>query len=914
MLEQNKTRRRKDQGMKIRTIARASLLSAAIALAVTGCNSEPDMSQEDIQYISHVDQARFFQRQGELKASTIEARSAIDLQPNRTAPYFVIIHNLLTAGDAANAERQLDKLLENTNIEELGQSERNQAALIRAEARILQGKNQEALESLDQISSPSPDQQLQADNLKGRAWLTSGDFDKAEEAYQSAFDKHSNNVVAMVGLSRVATAKGDFDTAKERLEKAIEIDAEHEDVWLWKAQFAHAQQQWAEAEQAYIRALETIGQFDVMTFRKYQTISALITVLREQGKSAEAFVYEEILAKSGPGTIKSNLEAAASAYNDGDLNTAARYLQEVLNQVPNHQQSALMLGVIRYRQGRPEEAEKLLAPLADMENADEVRKLLAATRISMRDPAGAKSLLEDLEGSDADPQTLALVGIASLASGDDQSGRQLLEKSLELAPDNHNLRLRYAAYLTQTRDFANAIKQARQIPSDATEALQATILTSQAQALSGNSQAATDTLDTWLKANPDSMAALIARGNLASSLNNTQQAASYFERAHKQHPEEAAPLVALGNLAREQQNTEQAITWYRQAVETNPNNLPAIQALAGVMKRDQLTGLMQEISSKHPEANGPRLILLESALINNDTLQADELTARLMEREREDQPSPAEPLVAAVYEGIATQMAQRDNSERALEILSRGRTLFPENEAIALKVAAIEFSNGNATAARSALQDAKQHHPDSPAPYQVEASYYENQGEHQQAAELYQLALAKRQTAELAIAHARALSNAGRSQNSIEALQEANKQFPNNSSILLTLALQTQQAGQTDAAIEHYQQVLQLTPDNALALNNLAWLYYEAGNSEAASLAKRAYELVPENAAIADTYGWILFEAGEHEQSLAVLERAHSLAPDSQEIAMHLAEAYRATGRTDAAQQIMDKFSTGNNG
>ena len=211
-----------------------------------------------------------------------------------------------------------------------------------------------------------------------------------------------------------------------------------------------------------------------------------------------------------------------------------------------------MLGVIRYRQGRPEEAEKLLAPLADMENADEVRKLLAATRISMRDPAGAKSLLEDLEGSDADPQTLALVGIASLASGDDQSGRQLLEKSLELAPDNHNLRLRYAAYLTQTRDFANAIKQASQIPSDATEALQATILTSQAQALSGNSQAATETLDTWLKANPESMAALIARGNLASSLNNTQQAASYFERAHKQHPEEAAPLVALGNLAREQ--------------------------------------------------------------------------------------------------------------------------------------------------------------------------------------------------------------------------------------------------------------------------------------------------------------------------------------------------------------------------
>lgn len=912
MLEKNKTRRRKEQGMKIKTIARVSLLSAAITLTLTGCESEPDMSQEDIQYISHVDQARFFQRQGELKASTIEARSALDLQPARPAPYFVIINNLLTAGDAANAERQLDKLLENTSIEELSQTERSQALLIRAEARILQGKNQEALETLDQVSSLSADQQQEADNLRGRAWLASGEFDKAEAAYQSAFEKHNNNVVALIGLSRVATAQGDFGTAREHLDKAIEIDAEHEEVWLWKAQFAHSQKQWGEAEQAYIRALETIGQFDVMTFRKYQTISALITVLREQGKSAEAFVYEEILAKSGPGTIKSNLEAAASAYSDGDLDTAARYLQEVLNQAPNHQQSALMLGVIRFRQGRSEEAEKLLEPLSGMDNADEVRKLLAATRISMKDPAGAKSLLEDLEGKETDPQTLALVGIATLASGDDKSGRQLLEKSLDLAPDNHNLRLRYAGYLTQTRDFTSAIKQAKQIPASAPEGLQATILTSQAQALSGDTPAAAATLDAWLKADPDSMAVLIARGKLSTSQGDHQQAKRYFEQAHDQHPTEAAPLVALGTLAQDQEQLEQATAYYQQAIEATPDNLPAIQAIASIMKRDELNVFMREIRSKHPEANGPKLILLESALINDNTADTDELTAQLMEREREDEPSVSEPMVAAVYEGIATQMAQRGDNERALEILSRGRALFPKNETIALKVAAIEFSNENATAARDALQDAKQHHPDSPSPYQVEASYYENLGEHQQAAELFQLAFGKRPTPDLAVAHARALSNSGQAQNAVDALQQANTQFPNNPAILLNLALQLQQTGQTEPAKEHYQQLLELTPDNALVLNNLAWLYYEAGNDEAAELARRAYELVPDNAAIADTYGWILFESGKHEESLSVLEKAHALAPESQEIAMHLAEAYRATGKTSEAKAIIDRF--GNNG
>ncbi len=900
--------------MNIHTIMRASLLSAAIAAGLAGCSNEPDMTQEDIQYISHVDQARFFQRQGELKASTIEARSAIQLQPERVAPYFVIIDNLLTAGDAVNAERQLDQLLDNIDATNLSQSEQNEAALIRAESRILQGETNEAIEALDQINTPSRDQELQADNLRARAWLVSANLDNAENAYREAVEKHTNNAVAMVGLSRIAAAREQFEVAAEQLAQAEQMDAEHEEVWLWKAQLAHLQGQWPQAEQAYIRALESIGQYDVMTYRKYQTISALVTVLRQQGKSAEAFVYEEILAKSAPGTVKSNLEAATAAYNEGDLDTAARYLQEVLNQAPGHQQSALMLGVIRFRQGRAEEAEKLLEPLSNMDDADGVRKLLAATRISMQDPQGAKSILENIDNKESDPQTLALVGIAALASGDDQSGRQLLEKALELAPGNHNLRLRYAAYLTQVRDYDKALEQARKIPDDAAEAEQAKLLTSQVQAFSGNTNAARETLDAWLKKNPDNVPALIARGNLASSLGDRAGAQTFYNEAREQAPEDPAPLVALGNLARNNNDSSKALALYKEAIALNPDHAGAIQAAARIMGREDLTKLMEDMRTLHPQANGPRLVLLESALINNDASQADELTAQLMEREQEDKPSAAEPMVAAVYESIATQMAQRNNFERALEILNRGRILFPQDESITLKLAAIEFSQGNTANARNALQDAKQHHPDSPAPYQVEASYYENAGEHQQAAELYQLALSKRSSADLEVAHARALARAGRGQQAIEALKDAANRFPNNQPILLSLAMNHQQAGQPEEAIRHYQKLTELAPDNPLVLNNLAWLYYENGNEQASELARKAYELAPENAAIADTYGWILFESGKQAESLDVLKKAHELAPESQEIAMHLVEAYRANGQTEAARQVMAKFEGTTNG
>jgi thioredoxin-like negative regulator of GroEL len=42
---------------------------------------------------------------------------------------------------------------------------------------------------------------------------------------------------------------------------------------------------------------------------------------------------------------------------------------------------------------------------------------------------------------------------------------------------------------------------------------------------------------------------------------------------------------------------------------------------------------------------------------------------------------------------------------------------------------------------------------------------------------------------------------------------------------------------------------------------------------------------------------------------LPILEKAHELAPDSQEIALHLAEAYREVSRNADAKRILEKFS-----
>jgi tetratricopeptide (TPR) repeat protein len=65
----------------------------------------------------------------------------------------------------------------------------------------------------------------------------------------------------------------------------------------------------------------------------------------------------------------------------------------------------------------------------------------------------------------------------------------------------------------------------------------------------------------------------------------------------------------------------------------------------------------------------------------------------------------------------------------------------------------------------------------------------------------------------------------------------------------------------------------------------------------------KALELVPEDPFIMDSLGWVEFRLGRLKESLAILQKAHSLKPDA-DIAAHLGEVMFLLGQKEEALKL----------
>jgi len=161
------------------------------------------------------------------------------------------------------------------------------------------------------------------------------------------------------------------------------------------------------------------------------------------------------------------------------------------------------------------------------------------------------------------------------------------------------------------------------------------------------------------------------------------------------------------------------------------------------------------------------------------------------------------------------------------------------------------------------------------------------------------------QRAQLVMAEAQLLRDAGRNQDAYDLLGKALEKLPNYPDLLYDHAMAAEKLDQLDVLEANLRKLIQLKPDHAHAYNALGYTLADRNMrlQEARDLIAQALKLAPEDPFIVDSMGWVEFRLGNFNQSLEYLHRAYQMRADP-EIAAHLGEVLWAKGERDEAKRV----------
>jgi len=162
--------------------------------------------------------------------------------------------------------------------------------------------------------------------------------------------------------------------------------------------------------------------------------------------------------------------------------------------------------------------------------------------------------------------------------------------------------------------------------------------------------------------------------------------------------------------------------------------------------------------------------------------------------------------------------------------------------------------------------------------------------------------------AELLIAEAQLLNNAGRAGEAYDLLDGKLAAQPEQPELLYETALLAEKLGKPEVLERNLRKLIQLQPDHAHAYNALGYSFADHGVhlGEAGRLIDKALELAPDDPFILDSKGWLLYRRGDRNGALDILGKALALRADP-EIAAHLGEVLWVVGRHDEAKRTWNE-------
>jgi putative PEP-CTERM system TPR-repeat lipoprotein len=876
--------------------------------------------------------AQQFRQQGDQKSAVLTLKNALEAEPGSAETRYLLAATYLELGDGAAAEKEARQAL--------NQGYRKEAALaLAARALWLQADYQKALDDT------GSDEDAHAELLAPRAdaWLALDKRERARALYEKALRVRADDASAMIGMGRLAYLDGDPAAAHAWADRVLARDPRDTEALMFKADLLRAEDKPQQAFGVYDKVLAIQPQH-----RSAHVEKAYLAIGLRRYDMAQAEL--DAALKLSPGSVLVAYTQGLLDYSRGRTQAANDSLLKVLRVAPDHMPTVLLAGVVNLKLGSYYLAEHHFRHYLER-NPDNlhVRKLLASALLGSGHGRDAVDALEPAfrrQQADAekDPQLLALAGESYLRTRDYDQAAELFEKASALDPASSSLRTSLGLSHLEKGDTARGLRELQAAAALDTGSAEAAVALIRTRLRLRQFDAAAQALQSLEKAQPNNPVVHELKGLVAIARRDNAAARGFLQRAlaldpsyfaaaadlaqlalDEQQPERARQqmldflarnktsvdaMTMLASLAGNARNPVEATRWLEQAAAADPNAVgPAVNLIGQYLRTGQKEkglNLARTLQVGHPDNPDLLDLLGKSQLANGQRAEALETYRKL---------SFALPRSAQALMQVAALCLVLNQPVQAEEALKGVLAIQPDFPSAQVELAELYVRKGSRDLALMVAGQLQRRHPEAAAGYQLEGDILMSKRQAAQALPPYERAFQLSPGNELAIKIDDALRQAGRGG---EAARRLDRWLAAHPEDVRTQAYKAQtwmaeRAFKPAAGL--LEAVLKRQPDNAVVLNNLALAYQELGDARALATAEAAYRRAGGQPDVMDTLAWILVANSDKKEDgargLALLQKAHALAPKARDIRYHLAAALAKNGDRAGARRELEALASG---
>lgn len=867
----------------------AYLLVFGIALQLVGCGDKEKENREQAE--RHLKSAYTYIEQGQLRAAVLEAQNIVRLLP-QDARGFIVLGKIYNQIGAYNTSQQvLGKVVEKLP----------EVSTELAESNLQIKKYRTAIDLLNDYPAKPEDKsaQQQQEKIRALANIYLGDKGEYEKALATFASLDGDKAQQAYIEATYALAQGKPESAQTLLEQALIIDPENIEALRLLGGIASYTGQLDKAEAYLTKALGLLPKTDVLSVERSQTLSQLIEVLIQQGRTSEAYTYQKVLAEANPesSAAQQRFNEALEYYQQGKFEEAEAILTELREQFPTDKNTATLLGMIEFQQGADDKAAGLFDEFIDPETATST-VIQAAALVKYRSNKMDEAVAMLKKATESQPNNAAILATYGLAvlelDNKSAEGAKALEKSLAINPKQQRIRIALAKRYIAMEQPEQAIGQLQKAYQE--QPLDLVIQQAYLKALFDQKQIERikNEVADFKKSHPDSSRGPFIEGWLLLEQKDYAGAEKAFTQAlaMPQNTEKQLAYSGLAKIYELQNNPQKAATAWQHTIEQSPTiSTPYgqwLRHMKALNRLDDAEVFLKQLESS-AKAWQPSLVLAELMVVKGN------LDAAIIHIEKALEISQQAKLVkqkaAGLYQLKGMDLRNKKQLTEARNYFLKAIKLYPESPGFLSSLIETEIAAENIPEAQKLLDQFIKTDENLAARHYLQGVIRFAEKNPEEGLKQYRLSWGAKPTEKAAESIYGYYQQNGLTQEKERFLDEWLEKIPNSYRVAFIKAVEAQNKNDKKNAIHWYEKTLAAAPNAPVALNNLAWLYYETKDSRALGLAEKAAQFAPNSASILDTYGWIMVETGSVQEGIGILQKASDLEPANAEIKTHLEQA-----------------------